>query len=133
MVLFRSEDATHMGIGSRTSRIGYAESTDGLHFNIQNTPVVYPAEDEQKVNEWPGGCEDPRVAMTEDGTYVMFYTQWNRDVARLGVATSRDLQTWTKHGPVFAKAYDGRFANNFTKSASIITKMVDGKQVIASS
>jgi len=131
VVMFRSEDATHMGIGSRTSRIGYAESTDGLHFDIQNTPVVYPADDAQKANEWPGGCEDPRVAKTEDGLYVMFYTQWNRDVARLAVATSNDLQTWTKHGPAFAKAYNGRFANNFTKSASIITKMQEGQQVIA--
>lgn len=40
------------------------------------------------------GCEDPRVAVTEDGLYVMLYTQWNRKQARLAVATSRDLQIW---------------------------------------
>ena len=67
--------------------------------------------------------------MTEDGLYVMFYTQWNRQVARLAVATSRDLISWQKHGSIFAQAYGGRFKDNFTKSASIVTKMKDGKQV----
>lgn len=57
-------------------------------------PVFYPADDNQKELEWPGGCEDPRVAVTEDGLYVMLYTQWNRKQARLAVATSRDLQIW---------------------------------------
>lgn len=131
VVLYRSEDLSGEGIGFKTSRIGYAESTDGLHFNRLGKPVLYPAEDDQKVNDWPGGCEDPRVAVTEDGTYVMFYTSWNREVARLSVATSRDLKNWEKHGPVFAQAYDGRFKDDFSKSASIITKVENGKQTIA--
>ena len=63
--------------------------------------------------------------------YVMHYTQWNRKQARLAVATSRDLQTWEKHGPAFAKAYNGRFIDEFSKSASIVTQLIDGKQVIA--
>ena len=82
--------------------------------------------------ENPGGCEDPRIAMTSDGLYVMLYTQWNRKQARLAVATSRDLQTWEKHGPAFAKAYEGRFFDEFSKSGSIITRLEGGKQVIAS-
>ena len=94
-------------------------------------PVFYPGEDSQKELENPGGCEDPRVAMTPDGLYVMLYTQWNRKQARLAVATSRDLQTWEKHGPAFAKAYDGRFFDEFSKSASIVTRLHGGKQVIA--
>ncbi len=131
VVLYRAEDKSGVGIGKRTSRIGYAWSRDGLHFKRLGQPVLYPAEDSQKELEWPGGCEDPRVAVTEDGLYVMFYTQWNRKKARLSVATSRDLKNWDKHGPVFAKAYDGRFFDYFCKSASIVTKVVDGKQVIA--
>ena len=93
--------------------------------------VLYRADDNQKELEWPGGCEDPRVAVTDDGLYVMLYTQWNRKQARLAVATSRDLQIWEKYGPAFAKAYGGRFFDEFSKSASIVTKLVDGKQVIA--
>ena len=131
VVLYRAEDNSAVGIGSRTSRLGYAYSDDGLHFNRMPVPVFYPANDSQKELEWPGGCEDPRVAMTEDGLYVMLYTQWNRKQARLAVATSCDLQKWEKYGPAFAKAYDGRFFDEFSKSASIVTKLVDGKQVIA--
>ena len=130
VVLYRAEDNSATGIGSRTSRLGYASSDDGINFQRMTVPVFYPADDSQKELENPGGCEDPRVAVTEDGLYVMHYTQWNRKQARLAVATSRDLQTWEKHGPAFAKAYNGRFLDEFSKSASILTKLVDGKQVI---
>lgn len=132
VVLYRAEDNYAVGIGARTSRLGYASSEDGLHFERMSVPVFYPGEDGQKELENPGGCEDPRVAMTEDGLYVMLYTQWNRQQARLAVATSRDLQSWDKHGPAFAQAHDGRFFNEFSKSASIVTKLVGDKQVIAS-
>ncbi|GCB36488.1 hypothetical protein KGMB02408_34330 [Bacteroides faecalis] len=54
-------------------------------------PVLFPAEDEFKSIECPGGCEDPRVAMTKDGLYVMLYTAWNRQTPRLAVATSKDF------------------------------------------
>ncbi|CAL1519763.1 glycoside hydrolase family 130 protein [Chitinophaga sp. MM2321] len=131
VVLYRSEDKSGIGIGFRTSRIGYAESKDGTAFTRRRTPVLYPAKDDQQVFEWPGGCEDPRVAVTDDGTYVIFYTQWNRQVPRLGVATSRDLINWTKHGPIFETAYNGRFLNQPHKSASIVTRLVGDKQVVA--
>ncbi len=131
VVLYRSEDKSGVGIGYRTSRLGYAISGDGYHFNRSQTPVFYPADDSQKKYEWPGGCEDPRVAVTKDGTYVIFYTQWNRDVPRLGVATSKDLKHWTKHGPIFEDAYSGKFVNIPHKSASILTEVRNGKQVIA--
>ena len=68
--------------------------------------------------------------MTEDGLYVCLYTQWNRECPRLAVATSRDLRSWDKSGPAFAKALDGRFRDIPTKSASIVTTVKDGKLVI---
>ncbi|MFT4204833.1 MAG: glycoside hydrolase family 130 protein [Chitinophagaceae bacterium] len=130
-ILYRAEDNSATGIGKRTSRIGLAESKNGLDVtNMPSTPVVYPAEDNQKENEWPGGCEDPRVAVTDDGTYVMLYTQWNRKVPRLAVAHSSDLRHWTKYGPVFSKAYDGKFKDMPTKSASVVTTPAKGRLVI---
>jgi predicted GH43/DUF377 family glycosyl hydrolase len=131
VVLYRAEDKSGVRIGTRTSRIGYAESKDGVTFSRKKTPVLYPRNDAQQTYEWPGGCEDPRVAVTVDGTYVIFYTQWNRQVPRLGVATSKDLVHWTKHGPIFRKAYGGKFVNIPHKSASIVTKLEGNKQVIA--
>jgi predicted alpha-1,2-mannosidase len=131
VVLYRAEDKSGEGIGGRTSRIGMAESTDGIVMQRNKQPVLFPAKDNQKEFEWNGGCEDPRVAVTEDGTYIILYTQWNKKVPRLAVATSKDLLHWKKYGPVFRKALNGKYFNMATKSASIITKLENGKQVIA--
>jgi len=129
-VLYRAEDKSGIGIGKRTSRLGMAESRDGIKMKRRPTPVLFPANDNQKEFEWPGGCEDPRIAVTEEGTYVMLYTQWNKKVPRLAVATSKDLTSWTKHGPAFYKAYGGRFKDMASKSASVVTRLVNGRQVI---
>lgn len=129
-VLYRAEDKSGVGIGERTSRIGLAASSDGVTMNRMAWPVLFPDEDNQKEYEWTGGCEDPRAAVTEDGTYVMLYTQWNKDIPRLAVATSKNLRDWEKHGPAFRQAYNGKYLNTFSKSASIVTKVVNGKQVI---
>jgi len=125
VVLYRAEDLYGTGIGFRTSRLGYAESNDGIHFTRKKTPVLYPDNDIAKKYEWPGGCEDPRVAVTPAGTYVVFYTEWNRDVPRLGAATSKDLIHWKKHGPIFETAYRGKFFNIASKSASIMAPVIN--------
>jgi predicted GH43/DUF377 family glycosyl hydrolase len=130
-ILYRAEDNTAIGIGSRTSRIGIAISKDGISVKRSSHPVLFPANDLAKEYEWTGGCEDPRVSVTEDGTYVILYTEWNHKVPRLAAAISKNLTTWEKNGPVFKQAFNGRFFSMATKSASIITKIVKGKQVIA--
>lgn len=130
-VLYRAEDNSATGIGKRTSRIGLATSKDGLSMQKMDIPVMFPGEDNMKEYEWEGGCEDPRVTVTKDGLYVMAYTSWNRDVPRLCIATSRDLIHWQKHGPAFAKAYNGRFKNMACKSGSLVTQLIGDQQVIA--
>lgn len=129
-VIYRAEDKSGVGIGERTSRLGLAASADGLLMKTRPQPIVFPAEDSQKEFEWPGGCEDPRIAVTEDGTYVMLYTQWNKKVPRLAVATSKDLVKWDKRGSVFKTAHNGKFFNTPSKSASIVTSLKNSKQVI---
>ncbi|MFV0591818.1 MAG: glycoside hydrolase family 130 protein [Draconibacterium sp.] len=130
-ILYRAEDQSGQGIGKRTSRIGYAQTVDGTTLvKKAKSPVLFPANDNQEELEWPGGCEDPRVAITEDGTYVIMYTQWNRKTARLAVAHSKDLIHWEKFGPAFKNAYNGKFADRFCKSASIVTQLKNGKLVI---
>lgn len=130
-VLYRAEDTSgEMKIGHHTSRIGLAESSDGLRFTRRSTPVLYPDLDRQARYEWPGGVEDPRIVEAEDGTYVLTYTQWNRDVPRLAVATSRDLLKWEKHGPALAAYADGKYRNLESKSGAILSR-VEGDRVIA--
>jgi beta-1,2-mannosidase len=128
VVLYRAEDDSgKMGIGMHTSRLGMAVSEDGVHFTRQAEPVFFPAEDGEKAREWPGGVEDPRLVESEDGTYVLTYTQWNRQIARLAVATSKDLIHWTKYGPAFQEALGGKYASRWSKSAGIVTRLDETK------
>jgi len=129
-LLFRAEDASGAAeIGGHTSRLGLAESVDGLHFTRRPAPVLYPARDDQSQYEVPGGVEDPRVVEREDGTYVLTYTQWNRQVPRLAVATSRDLVTWIKHGPAFEHSQSGKYMNVESKSGAILSRVVGNRTV----
>jgi len=131
-VLYRAEDNTGaMAIGGHTSRLGLAVSEDGIHFTRRAEPVFFPAEDGEKAREWPGGVEDPRIVEREDGTYVLTYTQWNRETYSVGIATSRDLEHWTKHGPAFAGARGGKYDALKYKSAGIVTRVTQGRLMAA--
>ncbi len=126
-ILFRAEDVANVGIGMRTSRIGLAVSDDGINFTKNPEPILFPDSSEFLKYDYPGGCEDPRIVETEDGNYVMMYTSWNRDVARLSVAISTNLLNWKKKGPAFLNAFDGKYLNTWSKSGSIITILKNGK------
>jgi len=95
-LLYRAQDK------DGTSRLGLALSRDGVRFVRQARPVLYPDEDARKADEWPGGCEDPRVVEDAHG-YVLTYTAYDGTKARLAVATSSDLVHWTKHGLAFGR------------------------------
>jgi predicted GH43/DUF377 family glycosyl hydrolase len=128
-LLYRAEDDSGtMQIGMHTSRLGLAVSDDGLHFQREATPVFYPAKDSEQAREWPGGTEDPRIVESPDGGYVLTYTQWNRETYRVGVATSTDLHTWTKHGPAFGM---GKYAGLKYKSAGIVTECATKGRCVA--
>ena len=88
-LLFRGEDA--VGPYSGTSRIGLAVSNDGITFNVEPEPVLYPEPDVWQPWEWPGGCEDPRVVESPDGGYVCLYTAFDGKASCLSAATSADL------------------------------------------
>lgn len=124
-MLYRAQDS--IGKPTGTSRIGLAASTDGIHFVRYPSPVLYPQNDAYKKWEWQGGCEDPRVVQDSAGLYYMTYTAYDGTTARLLIATSPDLMHWTKHGSVFAKAYNGKYVNKWSKSGSIVSTYKDGK------
>jgi predicted GH43/DUF377 family glycosyl hydrolase len=129
-VLYRAEDNSgEMVIGGHTSRLGLAESKDGISFLRRADPVFYPADDAQQSREWPGGVEDPRIVEAEDGTYVLTYTQWNRKIYSVGMATSPDLIHWTKQGTAFASAAGGKYAELKYKSAGIVTHLDRGRLI----
>ncbi|MEQ8683697.1 MAG: glycoside hydrolase family 130 protein [Imperialibacter sp.] len=127
-LLYRAEDK--VGKYAGTSRIGLAVSDDGIHFERMPAPIFYPENDDQSKYEWEGGCEDPRIVESEDGTYFMTYTAYDGEIARLLVASSKDLVSWTKYGPVFQSAENGKFLDLWSKSGAVVTKR-DGDKFVA--
>lgn len=121
-LLYRAEDA------AGTARIGLADSGNGLQFNRHEDPVLYPDRDSWKDQEWPGGCEDPRVVKRTDGLYVMTYTAYDGSNARLAVATSSDLVTWQKRGLAFPQK---KRRTLWSKSGAVVCERTSGGEVVA--
>ena len=129
-MLYRAENLVSASMG-KTSRIGLAESTDGMHFTRRPAPVLYPDNDAQKQYEWLGGTEDPRVVEDDKGLYYMTYTAYDGTLARLQVATSPDLVIWTKYGNVFKDAYGGKYLNKWSKSGAIVSRYAADGRIVA--
>jgi predicted GH43/DUF377 family glycosyl hydrolase len=124
-LLYRAQD--QVGKPDGTSRIGLARSDDGLRFRKEDRPVLYPDNDPMRTFEWEGGCEDPRVVRRSDGLYVMTYTAYDGKIARLALASSRDLRSWQKHGLVLT---DARYRDLWSKSGAIVCER-KGNDVVA--
>jgi beta-1,2-mannobiose phosphorylase / 1,2-beta-oligomannan phosphorylase len=99
MVYRATNDIKRNKDGGYVSSIGYAESTDGIHFTRFSKPLISPDQE----YEFNGGCEDARVTKIGD-IYFLYYTacrvengKWS---VRIALATSKDFKTWKKHGIV---------------------------------
>jgi len=114
-MLYRAQD--HDGV----SRLGYATSTDGIHFIRNAEPVLAPEAEYEK----GGGVEDPRLVKVGD-IYFLTYTGYNKQTAQLCLATSRDLIHWERQG-VILPAYKGRWNVGWTKSGAIVSEKIDDK------
>jgi beta-1,2-mannosidase len=101
------------------SSIGLATSSDGVHFDRRDEPVLVATEP----YELPGGCEDPRVVRV-GRTYYMTYTGYDGSSARLCLATSANLIDWTKHGPLFGDFETRDVGKPWSKSGAILTRKV---------
>ncbi len=118
VVIYRAEDNCGSGLGNHTSRLGFAISEDGVHFTKNRAPTFFPQEDAEADYEHLGGCEDPRIVQREDGLYVMTYTQWNRQIAVLAVASSNNLKDWKKHGYAFSQS----MRKKWSKAGAIVCR-----------
>jgi len=114
-MLYRAQDA------GGTSRLGYAVSTDGIHFARRAEPVLSPEGPYEK----DGGVEDPRLVKIGD-TYYLTYTGYNKKDAQLCLATSRDLIEWQRKG-VIIPAYQGDWNKGWTKSGAILGTKIHGE------
>jgi beta-1,2-mannosidase len=111
------------------SRLGLAWTDDGIHLETEPDPIVVPEHDYERF-----GCEDPRVVRI-GGTYYLTYTGWDRHTARLCLATSTDLRSWHKHGPMVPGI--NTFAGvretpgpEWSKGGVILPEPVDGRYLM---
>jgi beta-1,2-mannosidase len=108
------------------SHVGLATSDDGIHFERHPEPVFSPAEDYEV-----HGVEDPRVTEI-DGTYYLTYTAYDGTNAVLCLATSTDLFTWDRHGPMFPDfntflPQGNGLPGPWSKAGGILPVPVDGR------
>lgn len=115
ILLVRAQDRNH------TSRIGYAESTDGVHFSVRPEPLLSPEANYER----GGGLEDPRILKISK-TYYLTYTGYDLHSAQLCLATSTDFTHWQRRG-VILPAYKGTWNTQWTKSGAILEEKVNGK------
>jgi predicted GH43/DUF377 family glycosyl hydrolase len=108
------------------SRIGYAVSADGVHWNRLRQPVLGPVDGTDS-----RGVEDPRLTEI-DGVFYMAYTAYGHEFSGPGepthagggiqpmIARSDNLMTWKRLGPIvrgednkdhvlFPRRINGRF------------------------
>ena len=88
------------------SRLGYAVSTDGVHWNRMREPILEPVDGSDS-----RGLEDPRLVEIE-GIFYMTYTAYGSEFQGSGtpthsgggilpmIARSRNLITWERMGPI---------------------------------
>ena len=114
VMLYRAQDT------QGTSRLGYAESTDGIHFTRRPEPVFVPETDYEK----DGGVEDPRIVKIGD-LFYMTYTGYNKKDAQLCLAASKDLIHWERKG-ILLPAYKGNWNVGWTKSGAIVADKSNG-------
>jgi beta-1,2-mannosidase len=115
VMLYRAQDK------QGTSRLGYAESADGVHFTRRPEPVLEPEAEYEK----DGGVEDPRLVKIGT-TYYLTYTGYNKKDAQLCLATSQDLVHWDRKG-VILPANKGNWNVKWTKSGAIVPEKIAGK------
>lgn len=107
--------------GEYVSSIGYAESTDGIHFKRFSNPLIVPDQE----YEIGLGCEDPRVTKINN-QYFLYYTAvrgiGEKKEVRIALATSKDFKTWKKHGIVGPATR--------SKAAILFPEKIQGKHVM---
>lgn len=110
------------GIGDDwVSRLGYAESTDGVNFQRLPYSVFTPS------HLWEAmGCEDPRIVQI-DGDYYITYTAYDGKTARAALAKSSDMVNFHSRRLLFPhwqhSALEGR-PPDWSKAAGIIPQKI---------
>ena len=99
------------------SRIGYASSTDGYHFDRRKEIAFSPEEEYEKY-----GIEDPRIVEIDHQIYVSYVVLSNyvsqRPIASTALATTTDFISYTRLGIITSKGSDNKDVVLFPQNMS---------------
>lgn len=96
------------------SHLRIARSKDGIHFEIDEHPAIFPLAEEES---W--GMEDPRITKIDD-TYYINYTSVTENGAGTSLISTKDFCTFERHGIIFAPE---------NKDVTIFPRKINGKYV----
>jgi len=78
------------------SHFRIARSKNGIDFEIDEKPAMYPANVYEKF-----GIEDPRITQIGDTYYINYSACSNVTGVTTNLATTKDFKTFTRHGVIF--------------------------------
>lgn len=118
-LIYRATDIASNGReGPYINQLGYAVSSDGIHFNRLEKPIL-----SNDVEQEARGPEDPRIVKLGD-TFYMLYTgyggRFDGDY-RICLASSKNLIAWNRHGVVLDEP---------NKDAALFPEKVNDKYVM---
>lgn len=77
------------------SYFALAKSKNGFHFEVEDTPVMIPAEKGVFAKYEKRGIEDPRITLI-DGEYFVMYTAYSEYGARIALAKTEDFHNYER-------------------------------------
>lgn len=95
-VVRRSDKLEGLSYLTSLSYVRIARSLDGINFNVDGKPFLYPYNEYQTF-----GIEDPRVTKIEDTYYIDFTSVSEKGVA-VSLVTTEDFESFTDQGIIFA-------------------------------
>ncbi len=118
-LIYRATDISSNGEdGKYINNLGYAASTDGIHFNRMEVPILI-----NDVQQELRGPEDPRIVKIND-RFFMVYTgyggRFNKDY-RISLAVSENLIEWERLGVMLDEP---------NKDATLFPEKINGKYVL---
>ncbi|MCA9775710.1 MAG: hypothetical protein KC800_03305 [Candidatus Eremiobacteraeota bacterium] len=94
VMMFRGE-SSHEPPTECVGRLGIGFSPNGRDFQCQGEPVLVPDSPYES-----HGLAHPRLALA-GGVFLLTYAAYDGKKYRLCLATSTNLRTWFRHGPIF--------------------------------
>ena len=120
-MMYRGE-SKHEPPTACVGRLGLAMSSNGRRFQCNPEPVLVPDSPYECY-----GIAHPRLTMA-GGVFILTYSAFDGTTYRLCLATSTDMRSWFRHGPIFPEFEDND--GNTTAGSILPNPTPDGRYLM---